>query len=96
MATCSLYSIYYTIEGYSLKFENDFGDVQTGYVMIGIDDTWGLVCSRLWTEVEAAVACRQKGYSYGTINPKVRTICRGELCFHQLKSHIEKTHVTPI
>ena len=66
------------IEGYSLKLENDFGDVQTGYVMIGIGNKWGLVCSRLWTEVESTVACRQKGYSYGIVNPKVRTICRVE------------------
>lgn len=37
-----------------------------GRVDFCVDETWGTICDSSWTETEASVVCRQKGFSpYG-------------------------------
>uniref|UniRef100_A0A1X7T7Q6 Uncharacterized protein n=1 Tax=Amphimedon queenslandica TaxID=400682 RepID=A0A1X7T7Q6_AMPQE len=39
-----------------------------GRVDFCVDETWGTICDSSWTEIEASVVCRQKGFSrYGAI-----------------------------
>eukprot|EP00892_Ulva_mutabilis_P007292 jgi/Ulvmu1/4935/UM204_0007.1 len=48
----------------------DVNGYATGFVQVFCEDAWGAVCTSNFDDVDAAVACRQLGFTTGVVQPQ--------------------------